>query len=337
MTVDDGGRAPDRDPVTAKPSILLTRRWPAGVEAHLAERYQVTLRDPDAPLTRRELKQAMRDHDALCPTVTDAINAEILNAEPRRVRFIGNFGAGHQHIDLAACKALGIQVSNTPDVLTEATANLALTLILMVTRRVSEGERLLRGGRWDGWTPTQLLGSELGGRMLGLVGFGRIGRAVAAKAVRAFGMRIGWHGRTATLGVEPNFEAHYFADLDQLLAEADIVSLHLPGGPATRHLIDSRRLGLMKSTAILINTARGSVVDEAALAEMLAAGGIAGAGLDVYEEEPTVNPRLLDLGNVTLLPHLGSATAETRTAMGMRVARNLDAFFSGFEPPDRVA
>lgn len=323
--------------MTAKPSILLTRRWPAAVEAYLAERYQVTLRDPDAPLTREELAQAMRDHDALCPTVTDAIDAQILAVEPCRVRFIGNFGAGHQHIDLNACKALGIQVSNTPDVLTEATANLAITLMLMVTRRVSEGERLLRAGRWDGWAPTQLLGSDLDGRMLGLVGLGRIGRAVATKAAHAFGMRIGWYGRTPDAGAELGLEARYFADLGQLLAEADIVSLHLPGGAATHHLIDGRRLGLMKPTAILINTARGSVVDEAALAEVLTAGRIAGAGLDVYEGEPMVNPRLLGLDNVVLLPHLGSATAETRTAMGMRVARNLDAFFSGFEPPDRVA
>lgn len=322
--------------MTARPSILLTRRWPARVEAHLAERYDVTIRDPDRPMTRDELKLAMRDHDALCPTVTDAIDADVLSVEGRRVRFIGNFGAGYQHIDIAACKALGIGVSNTPDVLTDATANLAITLMLMVTRRAGEGERLLRAGRWDGWAPTQLLGSELGGRLLGLVGFGRIGQAVAMKAA-AFGMRIGWHARGKATAVDPAPGAEHFENLDRLVAEADVLSLHIPGGADTHHLIDRRRIGLMKPGAFIINTARGSVIDEAALAEALRTGAIAGAGLDVYEKEPAVAPDLLGLENVVLLPHLGSATVETRIAMGMRVARNLDAFFSGGEAPDRVA
>lgn len=321
----------------AKPSILLTRRWPAEVETYLAERFRVTLRDPDTPMHREELKQAMRHHDALCPTVTDTIDADILTAAPRQVRFIGNFGAGYQHIDIAACRALGITVSNTPDVLTEATANLAITLMLMATRRVGEGERLLRAGRWDGWRPTQLVGSDLEDKLLGVVGFGRIGQAVARKAALAFGMRIGWHGRDPDRFVDPALDAHFYSELDDLLRDADMVSLHLPGGTETRRLIDRRRLDLMKSSALLINTARGSVVDEAALAETLRTGRIAGAGLDVYEDEPAVHPDLLTLENVVLLPHLGSATESTRNAMGMCVARNVEAWFSGKAPPDQVA
>ncbi|HTU11563.1 MAG TPA: D-glycerate dehydrogenase [Allosphingosinicella sp.] len=319
-----------------KPSILLTRRWPAEVETRLQERYSVVLNEPDVPLTRAQLRQAMRDHDALCPTVTDMLDAAILDVESRRVRFIGNYGAGHQHIDVAACRALGIAVSNTPDVLTDATANLAITLMLMTARRASEGERLVRGGRWEGWSPVQLLGHDLDGRMLGLVGFGRIGQAVALKARLAFGMRIGWHGRNPDRPADPRLDAVYFETLDALLAEADIVSLHIPGGEQTRHLIDCRRLALMKPEAILINTARGTVVDESALAEMLRTKRIAGAGLDVYEREPKVDPALLGLENVVLLPHLGSATSDTRRAMGMRVADNLDAFFFGGAPPDLV-
>ncbi len=320
-----------------KPSILLTRRWPAEVETYLAARFNVTLRDPDVPMRREELEQAMRDHDALCPTVTDAIDADILAAAPRRVRFIGNFGAGHQHIDIDACRALEIAVSNTPDVLTEATANLAITLMLMATRRVGEGERLLRSGHWDGWTPTQLVGGDLQGKLLGVIGFGRIGQMVARKAALAFGMRIGWHGRDPDRPVDSALDAHFYPELDDLLQEADLVSLHLPGGAGTRHLIDRRRLDLMKSSALLINTARGSVVDETALAEMLRTRRIAGAGLDVYEHEPAIHPDLLVQENVVLLPHLGSATQSTRIAMGMRVARNLEAWFSGKPPPDLVA
>jgi lactate dehydrogenase-like 2-hydroxyacid dehydrogenase len=318
-----------------KPRILLTRRWPEEVEAHLRARYEVRIRDPDLPMSATELQQAMGEYDALCPTVTDALTMEVLETEPRRVRLIGNFGVGYQHIDVEACRALGIRVSNTPDILTDATANLAILLMLMVSRRAGEGERLLRGGRWQGWTPTQLRGHELAGRNLGLVGFGRIGRAVAAKAAQAFGLKIAYHARHRDDG-EGFAGAHYVGDLDRLVAAADIVSIHCPGGATTRHLIDARRLALMKPGAILINTARGSVVDEAALAAALASGAIAGAGLDVYEQEPIVHPGLLALENVVLLPHLGSATAETRIAMGMRVANNLDAFFSGLELPDAV-
>jgi lactate dehydrogenase-like 2-hydroxyacid dehydrogenase len=318
-----------------RPRILLTRRWPDAVEAHLQARYDVRIRDPDLAMSADELRQAMGDFDALCPTVTDALDRNVLAAEPRRVRFIGNYGVGHQHIDTDTCRALGIRVANTPDILTDATANLAITLMLMVSRRAGEGERLVRAGRWSGWTPTQLRGRELRGRTLGLVGFGRIGQAVAAKAMQAFGMTIAYHAR-GRHGGDGFADALHFEDLDRLVAEADILSIHCPGGAATRHLIDRRRLGLMKPGAILINTARGSIVDEAGLAACLSSGSIAGAGLDVYEDEPIVHPQLTALENVVLLPHLGSATAETRIAMGMRVAMNLDAFFSGLEPPDAV-
>jgi lactate dehydrogenase-like 2-hydroxyacid dehydrogenase len=317
------------------PRILLTRRWPDEVEAHLRDRYDVQVRDPDLPMSTEELTQAMADFDALCPTVTDALDKEVLSAKPRRVRFIGNYGVGYQHIDTDACRSLGIRVSNTPDILTDATANLAITLMLMASRRAGEGERLVRAGRWSGWTPTQLRGCELRGRILGLLGFGRIGQAVAAKAAQAFGMKIAYHARGRYDG-DGFADAAYVEDLDRLAEAADVLSIHCPGGAATRHLIDRRRLGLMKPGAILINTARGSVVDEAALADALANGSIAGAGLDVYENEPIVHPRLTSLENVVLLPHLGSATEETRIAMGMRVALNLDAYFSGLEPPDAV-
>jgi lactate dehydrogenase-like 2-hydroxyacid dehydrogenase len=321
---------------TQKPSILLTRRWPAEVETRLTERYAVTVRTPDTAMTRAELRQAMRDHDALCPTVTDTLDAELLEVDGRRVRFIANYGVGHAHIDLDACRALGIGVSNTPDVLTDATANLAILLMLMASRRAGEGERLLRAGRWPGWAPTQLIGSDLQGRLLGIIGFGRIGQAVAAKAEAAFGMRIGFHARRPPEG-PPRAGAEYFAELDALVAAADVLSIHVPGGGETRHLIDERRLRLMKPGAILINTARGTIVDEAALALALREGRLAAAGLDVYEREPAVEPALLALENAVLLPHLGSATLDTRIAMGLRVAANLDAFFDGREPPDRVA
>ncbi|MBV9884159.1 MAG: D-glycerate dehydrogenase [Sphingomonadaceae bacterium] len=318
-------------------SILLTRRWPAEVEARLAERYAVTLRVPDAPMTRAELQAALRSHDALCPTVTDTIDADLLGVDGRRVRFIANYGVGHAHIDLGACRALGIRVSNTPDVLTDATANLAILLMLMASRRAGEGERLLRAGRWPGWAPTQLIGGDLQGRLLGILGFGRIGQAVAAKARAAFGMRIGFHARRRPEPPSQQAGADYFADLDALVAAADILSIHVPGGAETRHLIDARRLRLMKPGAILINTARGTIVDEAALAAALREGRLAAAGLDVYEREPAVEPALRALENAVLLPHLGSATLDTRIAMGLRVAANLDAFFDGLEPPDRVA
>lgn len=322
----------------SKPKILLTRRWPAEVQNYLASRYDVTLNERDVLPGPQELREALSSHDAVCPTVTDRLTAEILQAGAGRVKIIGNYGVGVSHIDLDACKRLGIVVTNTPDVLTEPTAEIALTLMLMVARGAGAGEREIRTGTWPGWGPMRNLGALVTGRTLGLVGFGRIGQATARMAHRAFGMRVIYFSRQrASLEVEAQTRASQCASLDELLGAADFVSLHCPGGAVNRHLIDARRLAQMKKSAFLINTARGEVVDEEALALALRNGTIAGAGLDVYEQEPRVPQALLGLENVVLLPHLGSATLETRTAMGMRVARNLDSFFSGAAPPDRVA
>lgn len=320
-----------------KPKVLITRRWPAEVENHLSERYDVTLNESDVPLTAAALRDAMRRFDALCPTVSDAITADIIETPDATVRIIGNYGVGTNHIDVAAARRAGIVVTNTPDVLTDATADLAILLMLMATRRAGEGERELRAGKWTGWRPTHMLGQSIGGRMLGLVGFGRIGQATARRARQAFGMTIAYYSRRrAAAEIERELDAQYFDSLGELVARCDVLSLHVPGGAQTHHLIDRGRLAAMKPTAVLVNTARGSVVDEAALAEALQSRRIAAAGLDVYEHEPRVHEALMKLENVVLLPHLGSATTETRIAMGMRVAQNLDRFFCGQDPLDRV-
>jgi len=323
--------------MSIRPRILLTRRWTREVEQHLASLYDVTRNEHDVPMTADELRKAMREHDVLCPTVTDRIDAAVLGVADRRVRLIGNFGVGINHIDLAAAKQHDIRVTNTPDVLTETTADLAILLLLMATRRAGEGERELRAGRWTGWRPTHLMGQGLAGKTLGLVGFGRIAQVTARKAHLAFGMKIAYHSRRrAAADIEAGTGAHFYASLDELVATADVISLHCPGGAETFHLIDAPRLARMKPTAVLINTARGPVVDEAALVAALGEMRIAAAGLDVYEEEPRVHPGLLALQNAVLLPHLGSATEETRTAMGMRVAANLAAFFAGRPLQDAV-
>jgi lactate dehydrogenase-like 2-hydroxyacid dehydrogenase len=314
----------------AKPRILLTRRWTEEVEQYLAERFDVTLNHGDAPMNAEALRNAMREYDALCPTVTDRVDESVLAAEGRRVQLIGNFGVGYNHIDIEAAKRLGIRVSNTPDVLTDTTAELAILLLLMTTRRAGEGERELRAGRWTGWRPTHMMGQSLNGKTLGLIGFGRIAQATARKAHQAFGMRIVYNGRRrASSAIEQETRAEFIDSVDELVATSDVVSLHCPGGAATHHLINAERLRLMQRHAVLINTARGPVVDEAALVAALTSKHIAAAGLDVYEEEPRIHPGLLSLENAVLLPHLGSATVETRTAMGMRVAQNLEAHFSG--------
>lgn len=319
------------------PRILLTRRWPDAVETHLRERYDVTVDPDDRPLTAAELVRAMGQYDAICPTVTDRIGAAILSVPGPRVRILGNYGAGFEHIDLAAAQAAGIIVTNTPDVLTDATADLAILLMLMASRRAGEGERELRAGQWTGWRPTHLMGQGLAGKRLGLVGFGRIARATAARA-RTFGLSIAYHSRRrADPAVEAALDAVHVDSLAALAATSDVLSLHCPGGPATRHLVDAGLLARMKPTSILVNTARGSVVKEDDLAAALKDGTIAAAGLDVFEGEPAVNPALVDLPNAVLLPHLGSATRETRIAMGMRVAANLERFFAGEAPHDRVA
>ena len=317
-----------------KPKILISRRWPQTVEARLAARYDVTLNATDAPLTLDQLRAAMTEYDALCPTVSDRIPAEVLSAPDARVRILANYGAGYEHIDLEAAKAVGIAVTNTPDVLTDATAELALLLMLMASRRAGEGERELRAGEWSGWRPTHLLGQSLAGKTLGLVGYGRIAQATARRARAALGMTVAYHSRRRAADEDG---AVYFDSLEALAETVDVLSLHTPGGPQTHHMINAALLKRMKPSAILINTARGSVVNEDDLARALTEGVIAGAGLDVYQGEPAIHPALLAAPNAVLLPHLGSATLETRTAMGMRVADNLDRFFDGEPLLDRVA
>jgi lactate dehydrogenase-like 2-hydroxyacid dehydrogenase len=321
------------------PKILLTRRWPSEVEHHLSQRYDVTVNEQDTPLDAAALKAALASYDAVCPTVTDKLSADVLAAASGgKVKILGNYGVGVSHIDVQACKRLGIVVTNTPDVLTEATAEIAILLMLMAARRAGEGERQVRDHRWDGWAPTRMIGADVTGKTLGLVGFGRIGQATAQKAHHGFGMQVIYYSRKRAIPeVEARTGGQHCASLDDLLERADFVSLHCPGGAETRHLLNAARLDRMKRSAFLINTARGEVVDEAALAEALRNRVIAGAGLDVYEHEPRVPEAFLGLENVVLLPHLGSATLETRVAMGMRVAENLERFFAGLEPNDRVA
>ena len=317
--------------------VLVTRRWPEEVERAMQERFEVVLDESDRPLRQEELAQAMDVFDVLCPTVSDRIDAEVI-AGGSRVKLIANYGVGFDHIDLAAAKAKGIAVTNTPGVLTDATADIAVTLLLMAARRAGEGERELRAGEWSGWRPTHLIGSELKGKVLGLVGFGRIAIATARRARHGFGMRIAYYGRReCDPAVREELEAEFFPELNDLLGASDFVSLHVPGGAETANLIGAGALAAMKPGSYLINTARGGVLDHDALAEALASGRLAGAGLDVYPQEPHVPPALLELENVVLLPHLGSANAETRIAMGMKALANVEAFARGEPLPDRVA
>lgn len=321
----------------AKPKVLVTRRWPEEVERQLADRFDVTFNETDVALGAAELTAAMGEYDVLCPTVSDKIGATVL-AGGDRVRLIANYGVGFEHIDTEAAKAKGIAVSNTPGVLTDATADIALTLILMAARRAGEGEREVRAGQWTGWRPTHLLGASLRGKTLGLVGFGRIGIATARRAFHGFGMKIAYYGRRQTLpDVARELDARFYPDLTELLAASDVVSLHTPGGAETANLIDAQALAAMKPGGYLINTARGGVVDHAALAEALRSGQLAGAGLDVFPQEPKIPEELLSLENVVLLPHLGSATRETRVAMGERALANVVAWAEGRPLPDRVA
>lgn len=317
--------------------ILLTRRWPKPVEGYLSARFDVSLNASDAPMSSSELSSAFDDYDVICPTVSDKIDASVIGAPGRRARLLANFGVGYDHIDLAACKTAGVKVANTPDVLTDATADLAMTLLLMAARRASEGERELRARKWSGWRPTHLLGRSVTGKTLGLVGFGRIAQAAARRAHHGFGMHIIYYSRhAAPEDVARPLNATCMETLDALLAESDFVSLHVPGGDETKNMISARELSKMKAGAILINTARGGVIEHEALAGALAKKTIAAAGLDVYPEEPKVPEALLALENVVLLPHLGSATEETRTAMGMRAAANVEAFAAGAALPDPV-
>lgn len=319
-----------------RPVVTVTRRLPSTVEAALAERFEVRLNTHDLPLGPAGLRAAMLSSDAVLCTVTDRVDAAVLGAEPLRARLLANFGVGYEHIDLAAAEARGVLVTNTPGVLTEDTAELALALMLMAIRRLGEGERDVRGGGWAGWSPTHHLGRRLTGKTLGIVGMGRIGRSVARKAVLGFGMRLLYASRTPLPAGEAAALDAVLVDVDRVFAESDVVSVHVASTPETRHLVNARRLELMPPHGILVNTARGDVVDEEALADALERGIIAGAGLDVFAEEPKVPPRFLALPNVVLLPHLGSATVEARTAMGLRALENLVAWSEGREPPDRV-
>ena len=323
--------------MTARPVVVVTRRLPEPVHEALTREFDARLNPEDRPLTPDGLRDSLRNADALLTTVTDKVTADVLSVEPRRARLVANFGVGFNNIDVDAAKARGIAVSNTPDVLTDATADLAITLLLMTARRTGEGERHLRGGQWTGWRPTHMLGTQVTGKTLGLVGMGRIARAVAQRAHHGFGMKVIFHDPyppsaevAAALGAEPR------GSLEEVLREADFVSLHCPATPETRHLMSRDRLALMRPEAFLVNTARGDVVDEAALVEALQGKRLAGAGLDVYEREPQVTQALVAMDNVVLLPHLGSATLETRVAMGMRALENLKRFFAGQPLRDRV-
>ena len=319
------------------PKVVLTRRWPVAVEAKLQALFDVTLNTGDHPFSPEELKFALQNYDAVCPSVCDALTADILNVANKRCRIIGNFGVGFNHIDINAAKQQNLIVTNTPGVLTESTADIAMTLLLMSARRGAEGDRLVRSGRWSGWCPTQMMSSDVTGATLGLIGFGRIAQAVAKKAHHGFGMKILYFKPSpAEQAIVDELQAERCETIEDLLPRCDFISLHCPGGSDTRHLINAGRLNLMKPTAHLINTARGDVVDTQALLQALQENRITGAGLDVYEGEPHVDPGFFKLENVSLLPHLGSATIATRTAMGEKVLNNLTAFFADQPLPDRV-
>ena len=322
----------------AKPSVLVTRRWPEAVEAQLAANYDVELNRSDRPLTAAEFREAIRRYDAVLPTVTDKIGPDALDVASPQTKILANYGVGYTHIDVEIAKSHGIAITNTPDVLSECTADLAMTLMLMVARRAGDGERELRAGKWDGWRPTHLVGTKVSGKTLGIIGFGRIGQEMARRAHFGFGMDIVVYNRSAVpRDILEKFDATQVATIEELLPQCDFVSLHCPGGANNAKMINTRRLNLMKPDAFLINTARGEVVDEAALAQALMFETIGGAALDVFEREPAVNPMLAQCDNLVMLPHLGSATREARQAMGFRVLDNLNDFFEGKAPRDRVA
>lgn len=315
--------------------VLSTRRMTRTAESALTSRFETTLRDETAALTVDEAAAALAEYDAIIPTLGDCFNAAAFAAAPPRCKLLANFGAGYNQIDTAAAAAAGVMVTNTPGVVTEATADIAMTLILMTARRAGEGERLVRAGEWTGWQPTQLLGTHVTGRTVGIVGMGRIGKAIATRCHGGFGMRVVFHNRSTVPSL--NVPATQLPSLDDVLAQADFVVLAVPGGDGTHHLIGATELGHMGPGAFLINVSRGTVVDEAALIHALHSGLIAGAGMDVYEHEPAVPEALRALDNVTLLPHLGTATDEVRTAMALRAMANISALAEGREPPDRVA
>ena len=316
-----------------KPKVVVTRRLPQVVESRLAELFDAVVNPSEAPMSRAQLTAAVLDADVLVPTITDRIDKALLDVAGPRLKLIANFGAGVDHIDVADAVARGITVTNTPGVLTD---DMAMALIMASARRLVEGAELVQSGGFSGWTPTSMLGRRLRGKRLGIVGMGRIGQALARRA-RAFGIEINYHNRKPVGSrIEEELGAHYWDSLDQMLAHMDLISMNCPHTPATFHLLSARRLALLQPHVIVVNTARGEVIDEAAMANMLADGRLGGAGLDVYEHEPAINPKLLKLNNVVLLPHMGSATLEGRIEMGEKVLINIQAFMDGHRPPDRV-
>ena len=320
----------------SRPSVVVTRRLPEPVETRLKELFQVELREIDAPMSRDELAAAMARADVLVPTITDIIDAPLIAQAGAGLRLIANYGAGVDNIDVATARSRGILVSNTPGVTTEDTADMTMALIMAVTRRLPEGLAAMQGGTWTGWSPMAFLGGRLGGRRLGILGMGRIGQAVARRA-RAFGMQVHYHNRRRLRPeVEAELEATYWESLDQMVARMDILSVNCPHTPSTYHLLNARRLKLLKPTAVLVNTSRGEVIDESALARGLKSGQIAGAGLDVYENAGETSAMLKGLPNVVLLPQMGSATIEGRIEMGEKVIINIKTFADGHRPPDQV-
>ena len=319
-----------------KPVVFLTRRLPESTETRMRELFDARLREEDTPLAHAELSAAAETADVLVPTVTDRIDAEVIAAAGDQLKLIASFGTGVDHIDLAAAKARGITVTNTPGVLTEDTADVAMALMLAVPRRIAEGDKVARSGDWTGWAPTGMLGHRINGKRLGIVGMGRIGTAVARRA-RGFGLSIHYHNRKPVHPeTEAELEATYWESLDQMLGRVDIVSVNCPHTPATNRLLTRELLSMMQPSAYLVNTSRGEVIDEVALADLLASRQIAGAGLDVYENEPDITAPLIGLPNVVLLPHIGSATIEGRLEMGDKVIINIQTFWDGHTPRDRV-
>ena len=319
-----------------KPLVVITRKLPDVIETRLMELFDVRLNVDDEAMSEAELTEAVKTADVLVPTITDTIDAKLIAAAGKKLKLIANYGTGVDHIDLAAAREKGITVTNTPDVLTEDTADMTMALILAVPRRLVEGERIVRSGDWSGWSPTWMLGHRIFGKRLGIIGMGRIGQAVARRA-RGFGLSIHYHNRNRVHEeIENELEATYWESLDQMLAHMDFVSVNCPHTPATYHLLSARRLKLLQPHAVIVNTARGEVIDENALTRVLQSGDIAGAGLDVFEHAPAVNPKLLALDNVVLLPHMGSATFEGRGDMGEKVVINIQTFVDDHTPPDRV-
>jgi glyoxylate reductase len=319
-----------------KVRVIVTRRLPDAIETRMMELFDCRLNIEDKPMSQAQLIEAAKEAEVLVPTVTDRIDAAVLSQAGPQLKLIASFGTGVDHIDLKTARQRGITVTNTPGVLTEDTADMTMALILAVPRRLAEGERLVRTGEWQGWAPTGMLGHRVNNKRLGIIGMGRIGSAVARRA-KGFGMSIHYHNRRRVHpSVEEELEATYWESLDQMLSRMDIISVNCPHTPATFHLLSARRLKLLREESYIVNTSRGEVVDENALTRALEAGEIAGAGLDVFEHEPAVNPTLLRLDNVVLLPHMGSATIEGRIAMGEKVIISIKTFVDGHTPPDRV-